>query len=46
MLRLSISLISCSMLSGVIVVWLWMSMTGNFARGTMCGSATTVDFGR
>ena len=34
------------MLSAVTPVWLWMSTTGNFAFGTRCSAATTVDFGR
>ena len=25
--------------------WLWMSMTGNLARGTGCCGTTSVDFG-
>ena len=28
------------------VVWLWLSMTGNFAFGTECSAATSVVRGR
>ena len=42
----SISAISWSMFEAFTVVWLWLSMTGNFAFGTGCAGTTRVVRGR